>query len=81
MSSECTCLFLHNPGEICENTYTIPEECSHWKGEKIIPCIKCGIPTVSTSGRCPLHINIRGYYVTQYYDRLRSMVREKNMRK
>ena len=76
MSGECTCLFPHNPDEICENTYTIPEECSHWKGERIIPCIKCGIPTVSTPGRSPLHI-----YIRKHYNKLRSMVQEKKYEK
>ncbi|CAJ0640143.1 373_t:CDS:2 [Entrophospora sp. SA101] len=66
MSDDCTCLFGHEPGEICRGNSPIPEECSHWKGERIIPCIKCGIPTVSTPGRCPLHIRKR-------YNKLRSM--------
>ncbi|CAJ0758465.1 11921_t:CDS:2 [Entrophospora sp. SA101] len=38
MSDDCTCLFGHEPGEICRGNSPIPEECSHWKDERIIPC-------------------------------------------
>ncbi|CAJ0642947.1 922_t:CDS:1 [Entrophospora sp. SA101] len=55
MSDDCTCLFGHEPGEICRGNSPIPEECSHWKGERIIPCIKCGIE--STLGLCARFIN------------------------
>ncbi|CAJ0846356.1 9541_t:CDS:1, partial [Entrophospora sp. SA101] len=48
----------------------IPEECSHWKATRSIPCKVCGKLTFSTSGRCLSHIRRR-------YDKLRSMVREK----
>jgi len=48
-----------------------PEGCSyHWKTKRRAPCTDCRKPTGSTSGQCPLHI--RGYYVTQYYNRLKS---------
>jgi hypothetical protein len=33
-------------------------------------CSDCGKPMASACGRCPDHV--RGYYVTQYYNRLRS---------
>ncbi|CAJ0749307.1 23112_t:CDS:2 [Entrophospora sp. SA101] len=42
MSNDCTCLFGHDPGEICENTYIEPEECSHWKATRSVPCKECG---------------------------------------
>ncbi|CAJ0855390.1 11023_t:CDS:2 [Entrophospora sp. SA101] len=38
MSDDCTCLFGHEPGEICRGSSPIPEECSHWKTTRIIPC-------------------------------------------
>ncbi|CAJ0641261.1 6119_t:CDS:2 [Entrophospora sp. SA101] len=50
MSDDCTCLFGHEPGEICRGNSPIPEECSHWKDERIIPCKVCGKLTFSTPG-------------------------------
>ncbi|CAH1762305.1 3418_t:CDS:1, partial [Entrophospora sp. SA101] len=47
MSDNCTCLFGHEPGEICRGSSPIPEECSHdplgsplwaWKTTRRIPC-------------------------------------------
>ena len=70
------CPFYHNSGEICGKSCMKPEGCHiHWKAKKRVPCSDCNKPTGSTSGRCPLHI--RGYYVTQYYNRLRSNIRER----
>nr|CAG8648333.1 659_t:CDS:2 [Entrophospora candida] len=56
MSDDCTCLFGHEPGEICRRSSPIPEECSHWKTTRSMPCKVCGKLTFSTSGRCLLHI-------------------------
>jgi len=42
MSDDCTCLFGHEPGEICENAYIEPEECRHWKATRSVPCKVCG---------------------------------------
>ncbi|RHZ71860.1 hypothetical protein Glove_251g8 [Diversispora epigaea] len=57
MIGEYTCPFYHNSGEVCEKPCMRVEECSyHWKAKKRIPCIECGKPTGSTSGRYPLHI-------------------------
>ena len=70
MISEYSCPFLHNTKKACENASTRPEGCQfHWKTKKRIPCSDCEKPTASACERCPLHV--RGYYVTQYYDRLR----------
>ena len=69
MIGEYTCPFYHNSGEVCERTCMRVKGYSyHWKSKRRVPCIECGKPTGSTSGRCPLHI--RGYYVVQYYNRL-----------
>ncbi|CAH1767578.1 9147_t:CDS:2 [Entrophospora sp. SA101] len=38
MSDDCTCLFGHEPSEICRESSPIPEECSHWKATRSIPC-------------------------------------------
>src|SRR3954452_17574254 len=71
MISEYSYPFLCNTGKACGNASTRPEGCRfHWKAKKRIPCSDCGKPTSSTCDRCPLHV--RGYYVTQYYNRLRS---------
>ncbi|CAJ0758414.1 9238_t:CDS:2 [Entrophospora sp. SA101] len=51
MSDDCTCLFGHKPGEICRGSSPIPEECSHWKTTRIIPCKVCGKLTFSTSDK------------------------------
>src|SRR6185369_7408954 len=77
MIGEYTCPFYHNSGKVCGETCMRPEGCSyHWKAKKRVPCTDCGKPTGSTSGRCLLHI--RGYYVTQYYDRLRSNTQKRS---
>ena len=71
MIGEYTCPFYHNSGKVCGRSCMRPEGCSyHWKAKRRIPCIECGKPTGSISGCCPLHT--RGFYVAQYYDRLRS---------
>ena len=69
MIGEYICPFYHNSDKVCRKTCICPEGCDiHWKSKRRIPCIECGKPTGSTSGRCPLHI--RGYYVIQFYHRL-----------
>ena len=71
MISEYSCSFLCNTGKACGNPCICPERCRfHWKSKKRLPCSDCGKPTASACGRCPDHI--RGYYVTQHYNRLRS---------
>ncbi|GBC50832.1 hypothetical protein GLOIN_2v1769754 [Rhizophagus irregularis DAOM 181602=DAOM 197198] len=76
MIGEYSCPFLCNTGKACGNPSTRPEGCRfHWKAKKRIPCSDCGKPTASACGRCPLHI--RGYYVTQHYNRLRSELQER----
>ncbi|CAJ0834753.1 1898_t:CDS:2, partial [Entrophospora sp. SA101] len=71
MSDNCTCLFGHEPGEICRGSSPIPEECSHdplgsplwaWKTTRRIPCKVCGKLTFSTSGRCLSHIGFSNIY-------------------
>jgi hypothetical protein len=71
MIGEYSCPFLCNTGKACGNPCIRPEGCRfHWKAKKRVPCSDCGKPTASACGRCPLHI--RGFYVTQHYNRLRS---------
>jgi predicted amidophosphoribosyltransferase len=71
MIGEYSCPFLCNTRKACGNPCIRPEGCRfHWKAKKRIPCSDCGKPTSSACGQCPLHV--RGYYVTQYYNRLRS---------
>ncbi|PKK58128.1 hypothetical protein RhiirC2_796815 [Rhizophagus irregularis] len=71
MIGEYSCPFLCNTGKTCNNPCIRPEGCwFHWKAKKRVPCSDCGKSTSSACGRCPLHV--RGYYVVQYYDRLRS---------
>jgi hypothetical protein len=71
MIGEYSCPFLCNTGKACNNPCIRPEGCRfHWKAKKRVPCSDCGKPTASACGRCPDHV--RGYYVTQYYERLRS---------
>ncbi|CAJ0754183.1 8781_t:CDS:2 [Entrophospora sp. SA101] len=41
MSDDCTCLFGHEPSEICRESSPIPEECSHWKATRSISCKVC----------------------------------------
>jgi|SRR6185437_6429269 hypothetical protein len=72
MIGEYSCSYLLNSGKTCNRPCIRPEGCRfHWKSKKRVPCSDCGKPTGSISGRCPLHI--RGYYVAQYYNRLRSI--------
>ncbi|CAJ0634788.1 12719_t:CDS:2 [Entrophospora sp. SA101] len=59
MLSKSTCLFGHEPSEICRESSPIPEECSHWKATRSISCKVCGKLTFSTSGRCLSHIRRR----------------------
>jgi hypothetical protein len=71
MIGEYSCPFLCNTGKACNNPCIRPESCRfHWKAKKWVPCSDCGKLTASACGRCPLHV--RGYYIIQYYDRLRS---------
>jgi hypothetical protein len=71
MIGEYSCTFLCNSGKVCGRACIRPEGCRfHWKSKKRILCSDCGKPTASACGRCPDHV--RGYYVTQYYNRLRS---------
>ncbi|PKC01567.1 hypothetical protein RhiirA5_460760 [Rhizophagus irregularis] len=70
MISEYSCPFLCNTGKACGNSCIRPKGCRfHWKAKKRVPCSDCGKPTASACGQCPDHV--RGYYVTQYYIRLR----------
>ena len=70
MIGEYSCPFLCNTRKACNNPCIRPKGCRfHWKAKKRVPCSDCGKPTSSACRRCPFHI--RGYYVTQYYDRLR----------
>ena len=71
MIGEYSCPFLCNTGKACGNPCIRPKGCRfHWKAKKRVPCSDCGKPTASACGRCPLHV--RGYYVIQHYNRLRS---------
>ena len=71
MIGEYSCPFLCNTGKACGHPCIHPEGCQfHWKAKKRVPCSDCGKPTASACGRCPLHV--RGYYVIQHYNRLRS---------
>ena len=77
MIGEYTCPFYHNSGEVCKRNCMCSEGYSyHWKSKRRVPCTVCGKPTSSTSGYCPLHI--QGYYVVQYYDRLRARALKMN---
>ena len=61
---------LHNTGKTCDRPCMREEGChEHWKAKIRVSCSICDKPTGSSSGRCPLHI--KGYYVIQYYNRLR----------
>src|SRR5688572_22131167 len=71
MIGKYSCPYLCNTGKACGNPCIRPEGCwFHWKAKKRVPCSDCGKPTASACGRCPDHV--RGYYVIQFYDRLRS---------
>lgn len=71
MRGKYTCEYTHNSGEICGKKFCIrPEGCRlHYNRKERKPCEECGKLTSSVSGKCPEHI--RGYYVTEYYRRLR----------
>ena len=76
MIGEYSCPYIHNSGIVCSKPCIRPEGCRfHWKAKKRVPCSDCGKLTGSISGRCSLHT--RGFYVTQYYNRLRSNIRER----
>ena len=61
-----TCPFLHNSGNVCSRACMRPEGCGfHYKAKQRLPCIECGKPISSISGRCPMHI--RGFYVSRHY--------------
>ena len=65
-----TCDYLHNSGKTYGKAYTQSEGYrQHWKTRKRHPCIDCGKPTATACGRCAEHI--KGYYVMQYYNKLR----------
>jgi hypothetical protein len=71
MIGKYSCPYLSNSGKACGRAYIRPEGCRfHWKAKKRLPCSDCEKLTASTCGRCLAHI--RGYCVTQYYDRLRA---------
>ncbi|PKY62249.1 hypothetical protein RhiirA4_488406, partial [Rhizophagus irregularis] len=71
MISEYSCLYLCNTGKACGNACICPEGCHfHWKAKKRVQCPNCSKPTAFACGRCLDHV--RGYYVIQFYDRLRS---------
>lgn len=71
MIGEYSCPYLHNSGAICGKSCMCPEGCSlHKKAKKRFPCSECGKPNRSKSGRCRDHI--RGFYVAEYYHRLRT---------
>ena len=70
MIREYSCSYLLNFGKPCGKACMREEGCHvHWKAKIRVPCSECGKPTGSRSGRCPLHV--KGYYVIQYYNRLR----------
>ena len=71
MIGEYSCPYLHNNGEACGRPCMRFEGCHfHWKSKVRVLCSECDKPTSSSSGRCPLHV--KGYYVIQYYNRLRN---------
>jgi len=75
MRGKYTCKYLHNSGEICSKGSMHPSGCRlHRNCKERKPCEECGKPTASVSGKCPLHI--RGYYVAEYYRKLREKVNE-----
>ena len=66
------CDYLHNSGKVCGKACTRPEEYRlHYLCEKWYPCTDCGKPTATACSRCAEHV--RGYYVMQYYNKLRDM--------
>jgi hypothetical protein len=77
MYGEYTCPFIHFSGKICGRSCMRKQGCSiHWKyviklaNKHLTPCSECGRLNRSASGRCPDHI--KGFYVSQHYQRLRS---------
>ena len=73
MRGKYICEYYYNSGEICGKGCIRPEGCHvHYKAKERKPCKECGKLTISKSEKCPLHI--RGYYITQYYRRLREKV-------
>ena len=70
MMTSYTCDYLHNSGKTCDKACTRPEGCRlHFKTKKRWPCSECGKPTATVCGWYAEHI--RGYYVMQYYNKLR----------
>ncbi len=71
MISEYSCSYLSNSEKACARACIKPEGCQfYWKAKKRVPCSDCGKPTASAYGQYPSHI--KGYYVVQYYNRLRA---------
>ena len=77
MIGEYSCSYFCNTKKACNNPCIHPEGCRfYWKAKKWIPCSDCRKPIASACDRGLLHV--RGYYVIQYYDRLRSKIQESN---
>ena len=73
MKTPYICDYLHNSGKICGKACIQPERCQHhWKTRKRYPCTDCGKPTATACGRYAEYI--RGYYMMQYYNKLRDKV-------
>ena len=71
MIGEYSCPYLSNSGKACVRACIIPKGCQfHWKAKKQVSCSDCRKPTVSACDQCSSHI--KGYYVVQYYNRLRA---------
>ena len=71
MIGEYYCNYLLRTGCECGRTCRRPEGChEHWKAKARVSCKICGKPTSSKPGLCRKHAN--GYYVTQYFKRLRN---------
>jgi hypothetical protein len=78
MKGEYNCPYILYSGKTCGRACIRPEGCRfHWKIEKRTLCSECDKPTISASGRCPLHI--RGYYVSQYYYKHRPLANNKKV--
>ena len=70
MKADYICNYIHNSGKICGKACIRPEGCRlHYNTKNRYPCLECGKPTGSSSGRCYKHV--RGYYQIQYYRKLR----------
>ena len=75
MRGKYICKYPHNSGEICGKGCTDPKGCrTHRNCPERKPCEKCGKPTSSASGKCSSHTG--GYYVMEYYRKLREKVNE-----